>query len=314
MTREHADVLDRIGERLAPTGDAFERVVRRRASKVFRRRMSAGALGVGVTAALIAGVYVFGASKPEAGSQVIRPANGVPLVAQPGQYYYVRFSTFQVGDGGSIVGTGQSQLWVGTDDSGRVQQTTPDASTDHRYQAGDLPVHILTDLSVSPGEAIQQLIARGAPGGASPNAIATTSPGRSPETTSLLRTLEDLFTFGSDAFLTPTQIQAVFEGSQTISDITTTTGATDPLGRAATRLSFAIDYNDGHPAEVDWYFDPSTGQFMGEVWRDQATGAPQGATMIDVAGIAGSMDAVPTADAQYVPPGSDQPGFDAAHA
>jgi len=310
--RDHDPVLDRIGEQLRPVGDPLERVVQRRASKVFRRRVSAGVLGLAVTAALIAGVYAFGVATPGTGAHAVRPAgSGMPLVAEPGQYYYVRFSSFQTGEYGSVVRGGGGQLWVGPDRSGRIVQSDPAA--DQRYGAGELPLQLLS-LSDPPGSAIQQLIERGAPGGASPNAIATTSPGRSPGTTSLLRTLEDLFTFGSDAFLTPTQIRAVFEGAQTIPDITTTGGVTDPLGRAATRLSFVIDYDDGHPAEVDWYFDPSTGQFMGEVWRDQATGAPQAATVIDAAGIAGSLDDAPTVGALYVPQGSDQPGFDAAHA
>jgi len=310
MTRNHDAVLDRIGEQLAPQGDPFERVVRRRESKILRRRMSAGVLGVGVTAALIVSVYGLGSSRTQPSVHVFHPAgSGVPLVAQPGQYYYVRFSTYQVGDGGAIQRSGSGQMWVGLDDSGRIVMTRTDSSTDHRYPSGAFPGQILPDVSQSPDGVIQQLIERGSSGGASPNAIATTSPGRSPETTSLLRTLEDLFTFGSDAFLTPTQIQAAFEGAQAIPDVTTTTGVTDPLGRSATRLSFVIDYNDGHPAEVDWYFDPDTGQFMGEVWVDQTTGAMQGATLIDEAGIAGSINDAPAVGALYAPSGADQPTF-----
>jgi hypothetical protein len=310
MTRNHDAVLDRIGEHLAPRGDPFERVVRRRESKILRRRVSAGVLGVGVTAALIAGAYGLSSSRPQTPAHIVHPAGSdVPLVAQPGQYYYVRFSSYQAGDGGAVQRSASGQLWVGLDDSGRVVMTRTDSSTDHRYPAGAFPGQILPDVSQSPDGVIQQLIERGSSSGASPNAIPTTSPGRSPETTSLLRTLEDLFTLGSDAFLTPTQIQAAFEGAQTIPDVTTTTGGTDPLGRGATRLSFVVDYDDGHPAEVDWYFDPDTGQFTGEVWVDRTTGAVQAATLIDTAGIAASTDGLPAAGAQYVPLSAEQPTF-----
>ena len=77
---------------------------------------------------------------------------------------------------------------------------------------------------------LEQLIQRGSEGGASPNPIATTSPGRSQETTSLLRTLQDLLALGSDVFLTPEQTATVFEAASMIDDVTTEAGVSDPLG------------------------------------------------------------------------------------
>lgn len=310
MTRRRSAVLDRIGAQLVPEGDPFERIVRRRESKIVHRRVSAGLLGIAITVALIAGLYAWRSARLQPPSRVAGSGrSSVPLVARPGQYYYVRYTIYQAAGQGTVQRTGRGQIWLGLDDSGRVVTTDSGSSTDDRYVAGAFPGQILSDLSQEPGRIIQQLIQRGSDNGASPNPIATTSPGRSQETTSLLRTLEDLLGVGSDAFLTPDQIRAVFEGTQTISGITTETGVTDALGRDATRLSFIIDYNQGSGSEVDWYFDPATGQFMSEVWVDQATGAVQLATLIDEAGIAASMDDVPAPDALYVHTGADQPTF-----
>jgi hypothetical protein len=302
--------LDRIGDQLAPQDDPFERMTRRRESKAVRRRVSAGLLGIGVTVALIVGMIAWGPAGSRPPSHMVGSAGaGVPLVAGPGEYYYVDYSTYQVGGQGRVDRSGRGALWVGPDDSGRMVMDAPGSSGDHRYAAGSFPGQILSDLSQAPDRIVQQLIERGSATGVSPNPIATTSPGRSQETTSLLRTLEDLLSLGSDTFLTPEQIRAIFEGAQTIPDVTTATGVTDPLGRGATRLSFIVDYNQGGGSEVDWYFDPGTGQFMGEVWVDRASGAVQLATLIDEAGIAASMDGVPVGDALYVQPGSDRPSF-----
>jgi hypothetical protein len=313
MTERHdRDLLERVKTQVPPPNGALERLHDRRDAKMRRSRMAAGVLGLAATGAIVA-ILVMWASNNGSDSSVIRPGNeapGVPLVAGSGQYYYVHFAWYDFSD--QSAGTRGGEIWYGPDDSGRrlVDSPLQTEAQDERFAPGGFPAEFLPDLSTDPNVVLTQLIERGSPGGASPNPIPTSSPGRTQETTSLLRSLEDLLTLGSDAFLTPAQTAAVFEAAQTIGDVTVTPDVTDPLGRTAVRLSFVIDYNHPSDASVEWYFEPTTGQFMGEVWRDGSSGKALSATMIESAGIAPSMDDRPAADALYVPEGTGQPNFE----
>lgn len=310
MTRNRHELLERVKLQVPPTAEALERLHERRDAKMRRSRTAAAIVGLAATAGIVGGLVMW-ASNTRDGSTVIDPASqapAVPVVAEPGQYYYVRFAWFDFSDQSS--GTRGGEIWYGPDDSGRrlVDSPLQSEAVDDRFGPGEFPAEFLPDLSTDPSVILTQLIERGSPGGQSPNPIPTSSPGRTQETTSLLRTLEDLMTLGSDAFLTPDQTAAVFQAAQTIGDVTVTPDVTDPLGRTAVRLSFAIDYDQGAGSAVEWYFDPATGQFMGEVWVDNQSGATS-ATMIEAAGIAASMDDPPPADALYVPEGTGQPNF-----
>jgi len=312
MTDRHdRDLLDRVKAQVPPPSGALERLHDRRDAKMRRSRMAAGILGLAATGAIVA-VLVMWASNNGSDTSVIGPAGeapAVPLVAQPGQYYYVHFAWYDLTD--QSAGARGGEIWYGPDDSGRrlVDPPLQGEAQDDRFGPGQFPAEFLPDLSTDPNVILTQLIERGSPGGASPNPIPTSSPGRTQETTSLLRTLGDLLTLGSDAFLTPEQTAAVFQAAQTIGDVTVTPDVVDPLGRPAVRLTFVIDYNQGAGSNVEWYFDPSTGQFMSEVWVDGQSGATR-ATIIESAGIAPSMDDRPAADALYVPEGSEHPNFD----
>jgi hypothetical protein len=312
MTELHdRDLLERVKTHVPPPSGALERLHERRDAKLRRSRMAAGFVGLAATGAIVA-LLVMWVSNTPGDSTVIHPGSQdtvAPLVAQPGQYYYVRFAWYDFTD--QSAGTRGGEIWYGPDDSGRrlVDSPVQTEAQDQRFGPGEFPAEFLPDLSTDPNVVLTQLIERGSPGGKSPNPIATTSPGRTQETTSLLRTLEDLLSLGSDAFLTPEQTAAVFQAAQTIGDVTTTPDVVDPLGRPAVRLSFIIDYNQGAGSTVEWYFDPSTGQFMGEVWVDGQSGATS-ATIIESAGIAPSMDDRPAADALYVPEGTGHPNFD----
>lgn len=312
MTRDHDDLLERVKAQVPPPADALERLRERRDAKTRSSRMAAGIVGLAATAGIVA-LLVTWASTTGGDASVVGPASeapAVPLVAEPGQYYYVRFAWYDFTDQGA--GTRVGQIWFGPDDSGRRVVDSPLVSEarDERFGPGEFPAEFLPDLSTDPSVVLTQLIERGSPEGASPNPIPTSSPGRTQETTSLLRTLEDLLTLGSDAFLTPEQTAAVFEAAQTIGDVTVTPDVTDPLGRSAVRLSFVIDYNQGTGSTVEWYFDPTTDQFMGEVWVDAQSGATS-ATMIEAAGIAPSMNDRPPTDALYVQHGAAHATFPA---
>ena len=308
MTRDDRDqdLLDRVKGRVPPPADALPRVHARRRAKARRARVTAGVVGL-VLAAAILGTMVTLSSTSENGIDV-RPANvepTTPLVAKPGQYYYLRIARYipRTGDGPVGPEPNVVEVWVGPDGSGRVVDGDGGTQGDERFGPGEFPAQFLPELSTDPDSLLQQLIQRGAPGGASPNPIATSSPGRSQETTTLLRTLQDLLTLGGDAFLTPEQTAAVFDAAQRLEEITTETGVTDPLGRAAVRLSFVIDYNYKSGSTVEWQFEPATGQFMGELWVDQASRNVTSATLIEAAGITASLERPPAADALYVPEG-----------
>lgn len=309
MTRNDRDLLERVRTHVPPPADALKRLHERRDAKMRRSRVAATIVGLATTAAIV-GILVMWASSTYGDSSVVRPAGeapAVPVVPEPGQYYYVRFAWYDFSGDGAKPTVGE--IWYGPNDSGRRVVEIGGQPTDERFGAGEFPAEFLPDLSTDPDVVLTQLIERGSPAGASPNPIPTSSPGRTQETTSLLRSLEDLMTLGSDAFLTPEQTSAVFEAAQTIGEVTVTPDVTDPLGRAAVRLSFVIDYNYGGGSTVEWYFEPTTGQFMGEVWVDGPSGRASGATLIESAGIASSLDDRPLADALYVPEGTGRPTF-----
>lgn len=308
MTRNRHELLERVKSQVPPPADALERLHERRDAKMRRSRMAAAIVGLAATAGIVGGLVMW-ASNTGGDSPVVGPASeapAVPVVAEPGQYYYVRFARYHFSGDGAQPTVGE--IWYGPDDSGRLVVEIALEPTDERFGAGEFPGEFLPDLSTDPNVVLAQLIERGSLEGASPNPIPTSSPGRTQETTSLLRTLQDLLTLGSDAFLTPEQTAAVFEAAQTIGDVTVTPDVSDLLGRPAVRLSFVIDYNYGGGSTVEWYFDPATGQFMGEGWGDGPSGSSS-ATLIEAAGIAPSMDDRPPADALYVPEGTAQPTF-----
>lgn len=311
MTREQDPVLERVKQQLGNEPGVFERLEDRRASKARRKRATAGVVGLGVAAALIGGLVWSTSRADGSGDDVVTPGSNVPLVAGPGEYYYVRTAGYGQNDAGQGLDRGYvSEVWAGTDDSGRVSSPYGQRS-DETFAAGEFPGTFLPELSDDPETLLQQLIERGSEGGASPNVIATTSPGRSQETTSLLRTLEDMLSLGGGVFLTPQQTATVFQAASTIDDVTTEPGVTDPLGRAATKLSYVIDYDyPGNPAQVmEWYFDPQTGQMLAAISVDAETGETQGGTIIEMAGIAASVDDIPSPDARYVKPGTTEPSF-----
>ena len=314
MTRVDRDqgLLDRVKARVPPPADALPRIHARRSAKARRARVTAGVVGLALAAAIL-GTVVTLASTSENGIDV-RPANvepTTPLVASPGQYYYMRIARYipRTGDGPVGPEPNVAEVWLGPDGSGRVVDDDGGTQGDERFGPGEFPAQFLPELSTDADTLLQQLIQRGTPGGASPNPIATSSPGRSQETTTLLRTLQDLLTLGADAFLTPEQTAAAFEAAQSLDEVTTETGVTDPLGRAAVRLSFVIDYNYKSGSTVEWYLEPETGQFMGELWVDRASHKVTSAALVEAAGISASVERPPTADALYVPEGGKRPAF-----
>jgi hypothetical protein len=297
MTRDRNALLDRVEAELEVDPAAFERLREHRERKLLRRRVGGAGVGLALTAVVLS-AFALAPFRDDEGRA--RSESPVPLVAPTGSYYFVRVGSWYQGSGTE---PSSGEIWAGPDGSGRLLQ----GKDDERFPPGGFPMTFLPELSTDPDVLLEQLNQRGSEGGASPNPIASTSPGRSQETTSLLRTLQDLLTLGSDVFLTPEQIAAAFDAAGSISDVTTESGVVDPFGRDSVRLSWVVDYNIGPGSRVLWYFEPSTGQFMGEYWVDQRTGEIEGASWVEHAGISTSLESVPASEASYVPEGTGKP-------
>jgi hypothetical protein len=168
-----------------------------------------------------------------------------------------------------------------------------------------MPYEDLSDLPTDPTELAAKLGSRSGSGGASPNPIATSSPGRTQEDTSLLRTLQDLFE-GGEQFTPPLVRTAMYDVARTMRGVRVVTGTVDPQGRPAVSLRWIVRY-EGPPSEVEWFFDPDTKQFMGQTWTEG--GLILEARIVVRAGIAGSTEGPPQGQALFFPEGKGSPTF-----
>jgi hypothetical protein len=288
MKDDSSSVLDRIEHHLPADPDAFRRLEERRDRRVMRRRVAAGGVGIGLTVALALVVIL-------AGSDDVPPTipvstgdpNGLPT-AKPGEYYYVRIKN----------GMTTNERWYSPDGSGRFVTRLDGVVVDDRsFAVGELTSKI-SDLPVEPSAVVEQLSERSAPGGPSPIAVETPDPDPD-DRTRVLMAMADLLGFGSD-HLVPQQSAAIFRASSGSPDVQVDRRR-DPVGRDA--ISVAWNFRDRDSVIlVRWYFEPSTLQFMGEQMYDSATGGAEMArSVIWMAGITDSTDAVPRPSERYVP-------------
>jgi hypothetical protein len=197
------------------------------------------------------------------------------------------------------------QLWLAADGSGRRIWRGGAGPTEERLSPEEGTARwLVPELSSDPDEFLRQLTERSGSGGASPVPIATTSPGRSQEATSLLRSMSDLLTF--DRALMPGQIRALFGAAQQIEGVTMQHDIVDPWGRPAVSLSHVIDYPPGPGHDLVWYFDPETGQFLGEAWVNRRSGEIGSPKVVELAGIADSDHDVPAPDSSFIPEATDE--------
>lgn len=292
MTRDRNAVLDRIGRELAPDADAFRRLQERRDGKEVRRRVAGGVVGVGITVAIVAGLLTSLGTEPDQRPGSDRRWAEVPAVPEQGHFYYVRF-TWE--------GNGTVQLWIAADGSGRRVWRGGAGPEEVRYSPEEgTQEWLVPDLSTDPDMFLQQLVDRSGPGGASPMPIATTSPGRSQEATSVLRSMSDLLTF--DSALMPGQVQALIGAAEQVDGVTMDTDTVDPWGRPAISLSHVIDYPPGPGQDLVWYFDPETGQFLGEAWVNRGSGKVHAGTTVELSGFVTDDHETPDPKEALVPP------------
>jgi hypothetical protein len=316
--RQDRDLLERIRRQVPPPDRAFERLTTRRRAKARNARLGTATLAL-LIAALGIGAAIWSFRGP---AKTHRPSpldEGTRLVAAPGEYYYTRTLHYfrppevrPLGEDGSssepLLGPWVEELWYGPDGSGRATTETEvprDSSVgrgwitedDTTFGPGEIPIEHLSDLPTDPDELLQVLTVRSMPGGASPNPIATSSPGRSQQATSLLRTLQDLFA-GDEQFTPPLVRVAMFEITRRIEDVEAIERATDPVGRPAVVLRWVVQY-EGPPSIVEWYFDPATHQLMASTWTEGGTLLQ--ASIVTDAGIVASTSDVPGPSERFFP-------------
>jgi hypothetical protein len=264
------EALRRARSSAQPPEPAFERLVQRQERKQRNGRIASAAVALVVMAGLVAGGVwtlahrpsrtVVGSSGPSGPSVTSAPSAGATspsLVAAPGQYYY--WKTVRPLEGGNVV----EELWWGTDGSGRYQVDatneaygTPKSQT---WQPGGLPgvwpfETDVSGLSTDPATLLNQLLDRSAEGGASPMPEVTLSPGVSPETSRIWRSIQNMLEQGAAI---PALRAALFDVAAGLDGVREEPGATDPVGRPAVALSLSIAQYDGGCADTMW-FDPDT--------------------------------------------------------
>lgn len=300
MKRERNAVLDRIERELPAAPDAFERLRDHRERKVVRRRVGGAVVGLVVTGALILAIFAVIPPRNDQSTEVEPAGSPVTLVAEPGQFYYVRIT-------GPDSPPTTNERWFSPDGAGRFTTRVGDELVDARsFSPGELTAKLYSSLSTDPEVLVTQLLERSAPGGASPIAIPSTPPYPGDRTAALLSSMDSLLTFGSD-YLVPEQTAAVFQAARGVDGVTTRSGQVDLAGRSATVLSWIADTGNGSMTTMEWFFEPSTGQFMGERRIDLETGQVMSASIIEQAGITDSTRDRPRAASSYVPPGSAPP-------
>jgi hypothetical protein len=311
--------------RIGPPEPAFDRLVDRRKRKRRTSRIASLAMALVVTAGGIAGAVVAlghtGSARHVGPGLADGGSTGPNLVAGPGQYYYSRTQIYFAGSSpppSEVVGPWTLSIWFAPDGSGRSLFSDPTnmpdepsqtfgwrGGPDETYGPGRFPLQYLSNLSTNPDDLRAQLSARTSAGGASPNPIPTSSPGRSETDTSMLRTLQDLFN-ADEQFTTPAVRAAMVDVASGVDGVETLRGVTDPVGRPATGLRWEIFYQDT-PSYVEWYFDPSSKQLMAETWMQD--GKVLEARVVSEAGIADSTDAPPTSSNDFFPAAQREPSF-----
>ena len=306
MTRERNALLDRVEAALGAESGAFERLVERRDRKLVRRRVGGASVGLGLTATILAALLVFPMRGEEQSDPIVPAESTVRLEARSGEYYYVHGWSWHPGGKGKSSG----EVWVGVDDSGRFLLGKVDSQSygkkDQRFDAGSFPADFVPHLSTDPEELLAQLTASNTSG----QPLASSSPGRSPEDTMLLRSIQDLFDNSLDdrfVVLRPDQRAALFRAASSLDEVRVEPDVLDPFGRSSVRISWVVDYGIGAGSRVLWYFEPSTAQFMGELWVDQLTGEVDAASLVAHAGIARSIESVPAPELSYVPEATGRP-------
>ena len=273
-----------------------------------RRRVSAAIVGLGITAAIVAGAAFAtasvgthgGAAGPAGGGGLPAPIHTVALA--PGELSYQRI---RIESDSTCAGCGVNHVellaesWWAPDGSGRIDVSKAQNYGIHggTFGAGSFPTEgDLTGFPTDPEALRSFLLARSADDGASPRPDVTPAPGVPLEDGQLWLAIQDYL--GSTQYLNPTpelraaMLQVLAEDPM----VRVSTGATDPLGRPASTLRF-----HAYDADVTVFVEPTSGDFMAKTERfDDGS---SGSVIVEEAGIATSDHAQPQGHRITVPAG-----------
>ncbi len=303
------------GSRMAPPYSVLElpELERRRERRRRRERVSSGAVGLAVTAALVAWLLVTipggSSSSVPRDSAGLPPATAEPLTAADGQFYVQQIretTTCSVAScpGGDLGVDLAASLWWGPDDSGRidVSRHADYGIREGAFAPGAFPTEgDLTAFPTDPTALRTFLLERTSPTGASPGpGEPTPTPGVDARTGDVWRSIEQLLAdpaaYGNT---TPALRAALVEVAAGLPMATVDTNALDPAGRHAIHIRV-----DAFQGVADLFVDPASHDLLAMVttfddgWVDTYT--------VLRAGVTDSTTSMPTPRQSSIPaaPGS----------
>lgn len=275
----------------------------RRSSHDRRRRLSATIVGLGITITIIAGAVFATASVgthggAAGGGGLPAPVHRVSLA--PGEFSYQRIkieSSSTCADCGVNHVELLAESWWALDGSGRI-----DVSKAQNYGIqggtfgpGTFPTEgDLTAFPTDPEALRAFLLERSSSDGASPRPEVTPAPGVDLEDGQLWLAIQDYL--GSTQYLnaTPELRAAMLQVLAQSPMVLVSTGATDPLGRAASTLRF-----HAYDRDVTVFVEPTSGDFMAKTERfDDGS---LGSVIVEEAGITTNDQALPQGHRITVP-------------
>jgi hypothetical protein len=280
------DRLKRASELVAPFERSFDRMIERRDRKRRSQRLASAAVAFAIAATAVGGGTVLLSrlgqgplDSPGAGWQSTRR-----LELQPGEYFYLRVESSDLGDGH----VRDEETWWALDGSGEVRNHSTRQGKypyppDGTYGEGDFPIWIpnVSDLSTDPVILAAQL--REDPWNWG-------EPAEPKQLWGVIRSL--LF---ESPYAAPELRAAVFEVTTGIDGVVVEESERDPAGRPAVRVRFS------RASEGMWdlYFDPGTHQAL--AWTFNSTRGGYVWELVE-SGIVDAAGARPEADQWLVPP------------
>jgi hypothetical protein len=294
---ELSERLQRASRTVRLPEDPVERLYRRRVANHRRERVTAAIVAMVLFVAAVGGTLL--ALRAAGSSRNPAPASGEwtperSLKLEPGQYFYLKGTTYGVGDGSSIV----QETWLAPNRSGELRFSTnrPDKYKPYPpegvYDRGQFPLPDQDDpskLSTDPEVLEGQLRAW-----AKRNGI------------SMWRSILNLLAFERSPEALPELRAVLFEVAASLKGITREDGVTDPVGRDAIVLRLgevartvnALSTPTRYTMSWELFFDPGTHQLMAEAVGFDADPVP---FEILESAIVGARGAAPTDDQLLFP-------------